>query len=131
MSLFIQGHSNLLFFLCGKSILITKAQTACSRGANPLAKPMIICRMKCSIIQSEKWEREPVFQWLGHSGGYDSGGLIFVSRIACLDLWKKYIGDHDSGELEPRMGFYFICFIISFPHKYLIIPCKITLSKGH
>lgn len=105
------------FFLCGESILITKAQVACSRGANPLAKPMIICRMKRRIVQSEKSngkENLPVSQWLGHSGGHDSGGLIFVSRIACLPLWKKYIGNPGSEELESRMGFCFTCFVISF-----------------
>jgi len=85
--------------------------------ADPFAKPMISCRMKCKIIQSEKScgkENLPISQWLRHSRGHDSGGLIFVSRFACLDLRKKYIGNPGSGESESRMGFYFICFVISF-----------------
>lgn len=72
---------------------------------------MIICRMKCKITQSEKShgkENLPLSQWLGHSGEHDSGGLIFVSRIACLDLCKNHIGNPGSGALESRMGFYFI-----------------------
>lgn len=53
-------------------------------------------------------------QLLGHSRGCDSGGLVFVSSIACLDVWEKYVGNPGSGELESRMEFCFICFVISF-----------------
>lgn len=51
---------------------------------------------------------------VGAFQGHDSGGLIFVSTVACLDLWKKYTGNPSSGELESRMGFYYICFVTSF-----------------
>lgn len=82
-----------------------------------MAKPVIICRMKCKIMQLEKSHRRedlPVSQGSGHSRGCDSGGLVFVSSIACLDIWENYVGNPGSGGLESRMGFYFICFVISF-----------------
>lgn len=44
----------ICFSPAGESILIARARRACSKGANPLAKAMIICRMKHEIIQSEK-----------------------------------------------------------------------------
>lgn len=113
-------HSHLLFFICGESMLITEAQISCSRGANSLAKP--ISRMKCKIMQSEEYLGKstclypsiPLSQWLKHSGGCVSGSLTFVCRIDCLDTWKKYPCNPEGGELASSMGFYFICFVISF-----------------
>lgn len=121
----LRTHSHLLFFICGESMLITEAQISCSRGVNPLAKP--ISRMKRKITQSEEYLGKstclypsiPVSQ-LKHSGGRVSGSLTFVCRIDCLDTWKKYPHNPDSGELASRMGFYFICFVISFLLSSLI-----------